>query len=176
MLQDKPDPGVIKIGCLSDTHLSGVEDCRRLADRLLEGVFADVDLILHAGDIGSEELLFCLAPVEVLAVAGNTDVGLTHHPAQRVFRRGGVCIAMAHGWGAGERVSLSLWKYFADRNPDVIVFGHSHVPENRKRGQTLMFNPGSPTRPRSSFGPSVGVLTLCDGRVEARIFPLTDTF
>jgi uncharacterized protein len=32
--------------------------------------------------------------------------------------------------------------------PDVLIFGHSHQPECRWVGSTLLFNPGSPTDPR----------------------------
>ncbi|MGI6097446.1 MAG: metallophosphoesterase family protein [Dethiobacteria bacterium] len=61
----------MKVGVLSDTHIP--TRARALPSRIYE-IFADVDMILHAGDIADEsvlEELKTLAPIE--AVAGNTD-------------------------------------------------------------------------------------------------------
>ncbi|RMF48379.1 MAG: metallophosphoesterase [Deltaproteobacteria bacterium] len=161
----------IRIGCLSDTHLADPEECRRLARELLTREFQGVDLVLHAGDVGNPELLVQFAPIETLAVAGNTDQSHADLPSERLVSCNGVRIALAHGWGAGTRVAGSLLKYFSGSAPDVIVYGHSHVPDNRLVNGTLLFNPGSPTRPRSDFGPSVGVLEIHHGQVSGRVIP-----
>lgn len=44
----------------------------------------------------------------------------------------------------------------------VLVFGHSHQPECRWVGSTLLLNPGSPTDPRLAPVPTVGIQTLGD--------------
>ena len=69
----------MNIGVISDTHglvRPGVYD-----------VFEGVDLILHAGDIGSRDVIIeleAIAPVK--AVVGNVDVNLTNHfPNQLTF-------------------------------------------------------------------------------------------
>ncbi|GAB4173559.1 MAG: metallophosphoesterase family protein [Geothermobacteraceae bacterium] len=160
-----------RIGCLSDTHQSDLVECRRLVRRLLGDEFRGVDLVLHAGDVGNPEMLLEFAPVEVLAVAGNTDMPHTDLPPERLLTCNGIRIALAHGWGAGAQVAGSLLKYFSSSAPDVIVYGHSHVPDNRMVNGTLLFNPGSPTRPRSNFGPSVGVLEIQDSQVTGRVIP-----
>src|SRR5262245_62498537 len=79
------------IGVISDTH--GL-----LRPEVFE-VFRDVGLILHAGDIGSTEVLDelkTLAPV--IAVRGNNDTGAwaKQIPETEVVRVGSVEIYMVH--------------------------------------------------------------------------------
>ena len=53
-----------------------------------------------------------------------------------------------------------------DERFDVGVFGHTHVPERDTLGNgALVMNPGSPTFPRSSSGPTMGRIYVEDGRV-----------
>ena len=57
------------------------------------------------------------------------------------------------------------------RDPDVVVFGHSHVPwdessEDPDDGLRLL-NPGSPTDRRRQPHGTLGHLVLADGRVES---------
>jgi putative phosphoesterase len=53
---------------------------------------------------------------------------------------------------------------------DVLVFGHSHIPYNRKIGQTLMLNPGSLSGNASQYpGASYAVLTVQGDEVWAEI-------
>ncbi|TYO99694.1 hypothetical protein EDC39_102220 [Geothermobacter ehrlichii] len=164
----------MRIGVIADTHLQSQQECRRFSDRLLDGPFHSVDMIFHAGDLGNSELLFCLAPCPVVAVAGNTDRPHPELPPQRLLTLEGRRIVLAHGWGGGDSVAADLLRHFGPERPDVIVFGHSHVPENRRVGKTLLFNPGSPTRPRSSVGATVGVLEIVGGEVAGEILPWRD--
>ena len=82
--------GQLNIGVISDTHgqvQSGVYNA-----------FAGVDFILHAGDIGSWDVIIeleTIAPVK--AVVGNIDVDLTHHfLQQQTFALGKRTLALQH--------------------------------------------------------------------------------
>ncbi len=148
---------------LSDTHLR--PGGRR---RLPDGVYAALDgadLVLHAGDIVTAELLDELsgwAPVR--AVLGNNDVdpALSHLPQTRLDVIDGVRVAMVHDSGPRSGRAGRLRRRFPDA--DVVVFGHSHIPwcERGVDGQ-LLFNPGSPTERRAQPHPTFGVLELQDG-------------
>ena len=63
----------MKIGVVSDTHLTVVDD--RFA-RLMREFFADVDAIIHAGDVVEESVLNFFSAWRLLAVKGNMDRGV----------------------------------------------------------------------------------------------------
>ncbi len=60
----------VKVGVISDTHLTGYDDNVR---RCIAEHFGDVDMILHAGDLVDLSVLEIFAGKEVLAVCGNMD-------------------------------------------------------------------------------------------------------
>jgi len=132
------------IGIMSDSHdnLDAV--------RSVVGLFKDADcrLLLHAGDFvapfTARELEKAGCPVK--AVFGNCDgekTGLAavieHFGEIREgpfeFNYSGFNILIIHSDAAVE-------KHLAERNHDLIIFGHTHKAEVRKRGKTLIVNPG----------------------------------
>ena len=150
------------IGVISDTHglvRPGVYD-----------VFEGVDLILHAGDIGSRDVVIeleAIAPVK--AVAGKVDVGLANlFPNQLIFDLDGRTFKLQHIFhsipDSGQSTSIPIKK--------IIIFGHSHQPANEKVGDTLYFNPGSAGPHRHNTPVCVGKLTLEDNLVSGRIVHL----
>lgn len=152
----------MKIGVLSDTHMESLAQGSLLANKLLVGPFSDIDHILHAGDHVNADIELCFTPCPWHAVRGNMDKHHVFLPTKRTIRLNNWTIGMIHGWGGGRELIDNVIGSFADIKPDVIVFGHSHIPECRLVGSTLLFNPGSPTNPRSDRGATVGVLTLGD--------------
>ena len=105
------------VGLISDTH--------GLVRPGIATVFAGVQLILHAGDVGGRAVLAALsaiAPVE--AVFGNVDD--RHDPSltqERVVTLGGVIIHVSHGHEFGSPTPALV---FARYSGDVLVFGHTH--------------------------------------------------
>ena len=122
---------VSNIGLISDTH--GL--LREEAVRALRGS----DLILHAGDVGSPEILASLKKIApVVAVRGNVDEGpwADTLPITEVVQVGLVTIYMLH-------ILKSL-----DLNPkasefSIVVSGHSHKPLQERKDGVLFINPGS---------------------------------
>lgn len=155
------------IGVVSDTHVPA--RARALPAQLFDA-FADVDMILHAGDLVSESVLTeleALAPVH--AVCGNMDPPelARRLPRTKMIEAAGVKIGLIHGDGRGGSTVERAYQAFPDA--DCIVFGHSHTPHLERRGKTLLFNPGSPTDRRREPKHSYGFLEIEDGRVEGRI-------
>ncbi|MGH9282711.1 MAG: metallophosphoesterase family protein [Acidimicrobiales bacterium] len=150
---------------LADTHLRPGR-ARRLPDRVywaLDGA----DVVLHAGDIVTADLLHELAGwAPVHAVLGNNDVdpALSALPETRVEVLDGVRVAMVHDSGPRAGRAARLRHRFPDAG--VVVFGHSHIPCNEPGldGQ-LLFNPGSPTDRRSQPHHSFGILDLDAGTI-----------
>ena len=161
-------PTPITIGVVADTHL---RSSRVALPRALVDGLAGVDLILHAGDIVTEDALGLfeqLAPVR--AVAGNNDepslkAGL---PLRRFLRLGPFRLGMLHGHGAGRLTARQAAEQTMAPLVDIVVFGHSHRAVRERLGDVLLFNPGSPTDPRWEPRASFGLLHVGDG-VDAEI-------
>lgn len=161
------------LGVISDTHFHDIETGRRKIEALSQGVFSDVDMVLHAGDLGPPDVLFRFAPRPVFAVRGNTDVEHIDLPDQRVLTLEGVRIGLVHGWGASEGLEERVTAHFAPHKVDLLVFGHSHLPVYTRQGGLVLFNPGSLSRPRSASGATIGKLTLVDGTIEGEILAVS---
>ena len=158
----------MKIGVLSDTHLTRVNEALRW---VIEDVFKDADMILHAGDIVSSAVLTYLESENVIAVCGNIDQGDVSRdlPPRRVIEAGGFKIGLMHGWGGPQGLAQRVRQEFGKL--DCLVFGHSHQAMNEKVGDELIFNPGSMTESRFSNIQTVGMLTV-DEEISGEIINL----
>jgi putative phosphoesterase len=145
----------VRIGVISDTH--------GLLRPQVRDVFRGVDHILHAGDIGGEEVLAELGVIaEVTACAGNND-GWRCGPAGRSARvsLGGLRFLLVH---IRDDAGAELQRAPAD----VVVFGHSHKPLDERSGGIWWFNPGSAGPRRFSLPVCVGFFERLRGTWQAR--------
>jgi putative phosphoesterase len=156
----------MKIGVLSDTHLRTPDSD---LEYILEELFGDADMILHAGDIVSSAVLERLEERGVLAVCGNMDdyEVAAAIPQARVITVERKRIGLIHGWGSKEGLAERVVARFSGDLPDVIVFGHSHVPFWGKAQGVYLFNPGSARQDRYTGPGTVGVLKITDAGIEA---------
>jgi putative phosphoesterase len=145
----------VLVGLIADTHgLIRPEALRALAG---------ADLILHAGDVGTADVLHALqriAPVQ--AVRGNTDPIALHLPEAIDVELEGIRIHVSHGHEVGSPTPERLAALY---DANVIVYGHTHRPRIEKVGDTLVVNPGAAGARRFDIRPSVAVLTLPDCQV-----------
>ena len=148
------------IGVISDTH--GL--LRPEAAEALRGV----DLILHAGDVGSAEVLDALKGIApVVAVRGNNDKGAWAEelPPWEVAEVGVVFIYMIHDV---KEIDLSPAAGF-----QVVVSGHSHKPSVEERKGVLYVNPGSAGPRRFTLPVSVARLTVSGETASAEVVELS---
>jgi putative phosphoesterase len=145
----------VRLAIISDTHLP--RGARRLPDACVAHLRA-ADLVLHAGDVVTPEVL---AEIEALgppvrAVAGNVDVAALRArlPERDVVVAGDARIGMVHDAGPAAGRPARLRRWFPDC--DAVVFGHSHIPLHVTEDAFQIFNPGSPTdrrrQPRHTMG------------------------
>jgi putative phosphoesterase len=162
----------VKIGVISDTHLTRPN---RALEHILEELFSETDLILHAGDITSRRVLERLELRGVLAVCGNMDDYdiVDSAPQMRTLDVGSYKIGLIHGWGAREGLEARIIQRFQDV-PDVIVYGHSHAPFWGEVLGVRLFNPGSASQNRYLTHPTVGMLEITSEGTEGRILPLVE--
>ena len=157
----------MRLGIISDTH--GL-----LRPEVFE-VFAEVDHILHAGDIGPPDLLTeleTLAPVT--AVYGNTDGWdiRSRVPQVASLRLDGFDIVVTHGDQFGSPTPEKLNAAFPEA--EILIYGHTHRPLlTTVEVVVTVMNPGGAGPKRFDLPPSVGIMELEAGiPPRARLVPL----
>ncbi len=148
----------MKIGILSDTHLTGItQDFKET----IKGVFSDVDMIIHAGDITGMSVFNYLSNWELRAVRGNMDDFDLYNllPEKRIENIMGKKIGIIHGKGSPKGIEDVVLREFHD--VDLIIFGHSHIPLETEKKGVMLFNPGSYRRSYSYHG-TVGMIEIAD--------------
>jgi len=151
---------VIRIGLISDTH--GLLRAEALS------ALAGVEHIIHAGDIGSAEVLTQLGKIApVTAVRGNNDkdAWAKKIAEAEVVQLGGQSIYVLH-----DLSELDLDPAAAGFS--VVVTGHSHKPLVQQRDGVLFVNPGSAGPRRFKLPITVGTLVIDRGRAQAAIHDL----
>ena len=164
----------MRIAVLADTHAPRRwRRCPPAVARRLAGA----DLILHAGDVCTAEVLEELAAfAPVRAVLGNNDgpdVRAWGAPASLTLDLEGLRVGMVHDAGQRAGRARRLRRRFP--TADLVVFGHSHVPldlHDEDLGLRI-FNPGSPTDRRRQPRGTIGLLRVERGRLAARIVSVT---
>jgi len=148
----------MKLGVVSDTH--------GYIHPKVYDIFTGADTILHAGDIGTEDVITSLqAMAPVHAVHGNVDsFPLTErYPAVISHVIGGVRICLLHDIqyrdSAEVRAAITA---MPGREVDLFICGHTHRALLQRQGDALFFNPGSAGKRRFSLRLSVGLVTISD--------------
>lgn len=153
-------PRVHTVGVISDTH--GLLRPEAVA------ALAGVDRIVHAGDIGSPDVLAALERIApVAAVRGNTDRErwAAAIPETEVVEVGGVSLYVLH-----DLHELDLDPRAAGFA--AVIAGHSHQPRLQEREGVLYLNPGSAGPRRFKLPISLARLTVAGPRVRAELVTL----
>ncbi len=137
---------MVKFGIISDTHVSLKDDSDKIKALInqLKEIFKDVDEIIHAGDVC--ELFFLdelkkIAPT--ICVKGNEDK-IKNLKKFIKFSVGNYNIGVIH------EQPEDLENFFKKNDLHVLILGHSHQPLIKGTPfNTLILNPGSPTRPKA---------------------------
>ncbi len=159
----------MNIGILSDTHGHAIRAIRAIETLLSRGC----EVILHCGDIGSEEVLEELAArcaahsAAFHAVLGNVD------EYEATFWRGpdGRPITYrAELTLAGKRIAIlhghhrsALEQVIASGDFDYVFTGHTHAASDERVGRTRVINPGAVYRANP---PTIAMLDTAEDRLE----------
>ncbi len=155
---------MFQIGLISDTH--------NYLDPRIPQLFAGVDHILHAGDIGLPAIVLALEQIApVTAVAGNTDdPGFRYRLAEAVELAGRKFLVQ-HIVNPHALVDPIATRIVRER-PEVVVFGHTHKPFSEIIGGTRFFNPGYAGKARFGLDRTVAILHCGKKGIRAEYFPL----
>ena len=149
-----------KVGVISDTH--GLLRPEALA--ALQGS----DFIIHAGDIGKQEIIKSLSDIApVTAVHGNVDKGALKYLYQKdeVLK-----VEEAHLYVLHIKEELNLDPVAAEFQ--VVITGHTHKPKIEEKSGVLYLNPGSAGPKRFTLPVTVATLVVEGERVTAEIVEL----
>ncbi|MHA1459860.1 MAG: metallophosphoesterase family protein [Promethearchaeota archaeon] len=137
---------MVKFGIISDTHLSindNVNFSKNLVSQLKQ-IFLDVDEIIHAGDISEPfflDLLKDIAPIRCVKGESDKITGLEE------FIK---ISANKYNIGVIHKKPEALEDFFKRENIHILIFGHTHQPLIKGTPyDTLLINPGSPTKPKA---------------------------
>jgi uncharacterized protein len=132
------------LGVVSDTHGYFHPE--------LKEAFAGVDIILHAGDIGTPDVLDSLEAIApVRAVYGNVDGQSIRYraPENQRFELEGLKFWMTHIGGHPGRWAPRIGPELKHYRPDVFICGHSHILRLERvasLNRMLYLNPGAAGR------------------------------
>ena len=141
----------MKIGLISDTHGH--------VPNTVHTALAGVNCILHAGDVGPMDVITELEAIApVYAVLGNTDHGIAL-PETRLEEFDGRKILIHHIVDV-DYPSQTVRELLSTEKPEIVVFGHTHMPFDERRSKIRFINPGSASQPRGGTAPSVAILEL----------------
>jgi uncharacterized protein len=160
------------VAVISDTHLP--RGTRRTPEACLVRLRA-ADVILHAGDFTAAPVLDELAALgpPLHAVHGNMDDATLcgRLPRMLVVDVAGLEIGMTHDAGprAGREERLAaLFPGCA-----AVVYGHTHLPQVARVGETWILNPGSPTERRHAPTHTMLVLEVAGGTIKPELIPVS---
>lgn len=139
---------ILKIVVTADTHL---KKPGQLPSRLITEL-QSADLIVHAGDWKTVDICNELSRYgDVAGVYGNIDDDNLREqlPAKQLLNIKGFNIGVVHGHGDKKTTEKRAIEAFVDEQPDIIIFGHSHIPMIRFFKKQLLLNPGSSTDKRA---------------------------
>lgn len=154
-----------RIGVISDTH--GV------VHPAVAGLFASVDHIIHAGDVGGAhvlEELGRLAPVT--SVHGNNDDATGEEIVRTTL--GGLRILLTHILPEPHRPDARIAQSLRRQAADFVVFGHSHLPHDEVVDGVHYFNPASSGPRRFDYPTSIGLLEERGGTWDVQHVPLDE--
>ncbi len=151
----------VTIGVISDTH--GL-----LRPSILKHL-KNIDLIIHAGDFDTMQVLDELETIAPLAgVRGNMDhcAWASGIPDSRVINVGGISIYVLHNLHYFRNGAIENGQ--EDRQIDIIVFGHTHQPHYKKQNGLVLLNPGAAGHRRLDYPISMALLKIQAGNVDVR--------
>lgn len=159
-----------KIIIMSDTH-GDIDEISRVIAR--ERPF---DMLIHCGDVcGAERILEAkLSDCIVHIVGGNCDFS-RELPAMKEFHIGKLKVVVLHGHKYHVQYDISSLFYLAkEREADIVMFGHTHVPMLIQEQGVTILNPGSLVRPRQSDRTGTYVVMTTDKSGNAEFDWMTD--
>ncbi len=163
----------MKILVFSDSHgnLSNLE-------LILTQYRENTEYVIHLGDYDSDisEMKTPFPNYKYINISGNCDWG-NFTPSEKFFSLRGKNFFITHGHKYRVKLDLIKLSYSAEeKNADICLFGHTHVPMLTQLNNIIYMNPGSVSNLRGGTSYTYGTIDICDkGNIHAEIIELTKT-
>ncbi|MCK5807810.1 metallophosphoesterase family protein [bacterium] len=148
----------MRILLISDTHGSIPFDLQELK----------CDVLMHAGDVGPLSLMNSFYEFDSWnAVLGNTDFDLVETLPPTLFSREyGPSIFMVHNLAAPHRIIAENSVDIEKLKPEMVFYGHTHLPDITEKNNIIYVNPGSLGKPGLTNIQSYAIVTTESDRVQ----------
>jgi putative phosphoesterase len=150
----------VTLGVISDTH--------GLLRPNVSTLLAGVDLIVHAGDVGTPEILQALREIApIVAVRGNVDTAVwcTALPETEVVKAGEIELYVLH--------DIAQLKFDPRRaGYRAVIYGHSHRASVEERDGVLYLNPGAAGPRRFDLSPSLARVEVRGQALDVKLLTL----
>ena len=154
----------MRVGVISDTH--------NYLDPQIPTLFAGVEHILHAGDIGLPRILLDLEQIApVTAVLGNTDDSGFHYRLTETVTLEGHRF-LVHHIVQPQALTDMLRDRIVREHIQVVVFGHTHKPFCQTIERTLFLNPGYAGKSRFGMERTVAILEITKDGIQTEYIRL----
>ena len=132
-----------KVLVISDTH-------SYIDDRIIKYA-SEADYVIHAGDIGSFDVIRKLKSIsKVLFVYGNIDGNEIRSESNKFefFKLNDLKILLTHISGKTPKYNKETLTKIKEHNPDLLIAGHSHILKIQydKINKLIFLNPGAAGR------------------------------
>ena len=156
----------MKILVISDTHgdINKAEEAIRLNK--------EIGLIIHLGDYfrDAQKLSSIFPNIPIEYIYGNSDFMINDVPAEKLLEINGKRIFITHGHRYSVKWDYDkLYRKAEEMNADILLFGHTHIPDLVEKGRLYVVNPGSTSDPREDSDESYAIIEIEDGKVEPKL-------
>jgi len=148
----------VKIGLISDTH-------GMLREEVLKN-FKRCDLVIHAGDIGSMDVIEKLKKIsKVEFIKGNCDriSEFENIEEEKLIEFDNTKIYVVHD-------IKTVKKNLKELGVNIVIYGHSHKNDNYIKDEILYINPGSAGPKRFKLPTTIALINI--GKNEIKNFKL----
>ncbi|HEX2945973.1 MAG TPA: metallophosphoesterase [Clostridia bacterium] len=157
----------MRILVISDTHGD--------TDKAEEAIKShkEVNMIIHLGDYfrDAQKLSGMFPDIPIEYIYGNSDFMVENVPSEKLLEVCGKRIFITHGhrysvkWDYGR-----LYKKAEELKADMILFGHTHVPEIIEKDDFFLLNPGSTSDPRDESDESYAIIDIVNNKLVPKIY------
>lgn len=158
----------MKVIVFSDSH-GNISNMARALEKN-----ATVDALIHLGDVVKDlEEISNKYKINIFSIHGNCDL-IVKPCTEKIISLGEKQILITHGHNQRVKTNYDTISYLAEeKEVDICLFGHTHIPEIFHFNNIIFMNPGSISLPRKTKEPTYGIIEISQcGEIYPSIFTL----